>query len=322
MLARMTPQVGGCAVGGISASFGSDTGPLFEKGSGYPMTFATPAPGRVEICRFPGGKRIALTTSFDDGHVFDRKIVEAFNAWGIKGTFNLNSGRLRRTGKPAAIDVKHTPLDACEVEPLYRGHEVAIHTVTHPWLDRLDASQIASEVLDDRKALEDLVGYPVRGMAYPFGAYDRRVIAVLRALGIVYARTVENTGSCFPAAEPLAWGTTVHQYAASPTVPERFQSILDNKRFSGVFFVWGHGFEFEDRNDWAGLERIYKPMSGHADVWYCTNIELFDYEEARGRLHVSANRRIAHNPSAWTVTLNVDGRLVDVPGGQTLRLDT
>ena len=284
------------------------------------MKTGNAAPARIEICRFPAGKRIAVTTSFDDGHTFDRRIVEAFNAWGLKGTFNLNSGTLQRTGKPAVESGNRTHLDVSEVADPYRGHEVAIHTVTHPWLDRLDASQIATEVLEDRKALEDIVGYPVRGMAYPFGNYNPQVIEVLRALGIVYSRTCENSANCFPPVEPLAWASTGHQYAASPTVPERFAALHGNPRSSGVFYIWGHAYEFHDKNDWAGLERIFKPLSGHADVWYCTNIELFDYEAARQRMQIAANRATAFNPSALTVTLNVAGRLVDVLPGQLVRL--
>jgi Predicted xylanase/chitin deacetylase len=276
-------------------------------------------PGLVEIPPFPGGKRIAVTTSFDDGDTFDRRIVAAFNEWGLKGTFNLNSGKLGRTGvRPP--DNTFAKLDASEVASLYEGHEVAIHTVTHPHLPRLDASQIAREVLDDRRALEDLVGYPVRGMAYPYGSYDQRVADLLRSLGIVYCRTCENAPRCFPPRDPLAWPTTAHQYATDPTVPERFAARYDDPHYSGVFFVWGHGFEFQKRDDWAGLERIYKPLSGKPDVWYCTNIELFDYEEARRRIVIAANLASAHNPSALTVTLKVDGRFVNVPAGATVRL--
>lgn len=281
-------------------------------------------PRRIEIPRFPGGKRIALTTSFDDGDTCDRKIVAAFNAWGLKGTFNLNSSLLQRTGKPAvekhAGPGGHVKLDACEVAELYKGHEVAIHAATHPWLERLGASEVVDEVLGDRKALEDLVGYPVRGMAYPFGTYSPKVIGILRSLGIVYSRTVRNVDPCFPPEEPLAWHSTSHQFAENPTVPERFKAWLENPRVGGVFFVWGHGFEFQNREDWDALERIYKPLAGHADVWYCTNIELFDYEAARERLVIAANRRTAYNPSALPVWVSVDGRLVAIPGGQTVVL--
>ncbi|GAT34592.1 polysaccharide deacetylase [Terrimicrobium sacchariphilum] len=281
-------------------------------------------PARVEITRFPEGKRIALTTSFDDGQTFDRRIVAAFNEWGLKATFNINSGKLQRTGKPAVEGPlgrgERVYLDASEIRELFQGHEVAIHTVTHPWLERLEASQIAREVLDDRIALEDLVGYPVRGMAYPFGTYDDRVIAVLRGLGIVYSRTCRNDANCFPPADPLDWATTAHQYAENPSVPDRFAAVLGNPWWSGVFYIWGHGFEFHDRDDWAGLERIFKPLSGHADVWYCTNIELFDYEEARRRIIISANRKVASNPSALTVWLKVDGQLVAIRGGESIAL--
>jgi len=284
------------------------------------MTQGQSTPRRVEICAFPKARRMAVTTSFDDGHVFDRRIVRAFNEWGLKGTFNLNSASLGRTGSPTPEGAARGHLDACEIADLYRGHEVAVHGLTHPWLDRLDRVQVAREVLEDRIALEDLVGYPVRGMAYPFGAYSRAVIEVLREVGIVYSRTCENAECCFPTVEPLAWPTTAHQFATNPSVLERFARRYDNPRYTGVFAVWGHGFEFHDRNDWEALERIFKPLSGKSDIWYCTNIELFDYEEARRRMVIAANRATAFNPSGIAVTLNVDGAPVDVPAGGLVRL--
>jgi len=277
------------------------------------------APSRIEIPLFPNGKRIAVTTSFDDGHIHDRRIVAAFNEWGLKGTFNLCSGSLGRRGTPTPDAEGNPNLDACEVAALYRGHEVAIHTVSHPWLNLLSPTDIAREVLEDRQALEDLVGYPVRGMAYPFGVYNEQIIEILRALGIVYCRTVENAPNCFPPRNPLAWQTTAHQYAENPTVPEQFKNLYDNPRATGLFYVWGHGFEFNNKNDWQGLERIYKPISGKPDVWYCTNIELFDYEAARSRLVIGANRAMAFNPSALTVSVSADGKLVDIPPGQTVQ---
>ncbi|MFA6566906.1 MAG: polysaccharide deacetylase family protein [Victivallales bacterium] len=278
-------------------------------------------PARVEIPPFPYEKRIAVTTSFDDAVVQDRRVVKAFNDWGLKGTFNLNSGLLLRTGRPSTESSGH--IDACEVAELYKGHEVAVHTVTHPSLTKLDATQIAMEVIEDRKALEDLVGYPVRGMAYPNGAYDEKVINVLRQTGIVYSRTVENNPRCFPPAEPLAWASTAHMYSKNPCpVNENFEKLYSNKNYSGVFYIWGHTYEFERKGcDWADLERIFKPLSGKPDVWYCTNIELFDYEAARNRVVIAANLETAFNPSAITVSIKADNRIVDVPAGKTVRLD-
>jgi peptidoglycan/xylan/chitin deacetylase (PgdA/CDA1 family) len=193
----------------------------------------------IEILPFPDDKRIAVTTSWDDGRVYDRRIVAAFNEWGLKGTFNLNSSLLSRTGHPLPEESRGY-LEACEVRDLFAGHEVAVHSATHPHLPRLDHGQIAAEVLDDRRALEDLVGYPVRGMAYPFGTYNTRVIEVLRSLGIVYRRTTENRDPCFPPAEPLAWASTMHQFSEQPSpLPDRWEQFYAGKSYGKVFYVWG-----------------------------------------------------------------------------------
>ena len=41
---------------------------------------------------FPGGRAKALTMSYDDGKLADERLLEIFNRYGIKGTFNLNYG--------------------------------------------------------------------------------------------------------------------------------------------------------------------------------------------------------------------------------------
>jgi hypothetical protein len=41
---------------------------------------------------FPKGNKKALTLSYDDGVTQDRRLVQIFNKYNLKGTFNLNSG--------------------------------------------------------------------------------------------------------------------------------------------------------------------------------------------------------------------------------------
>lgn len=38
------------------------------------------------------GKKKAVTFSYDDGIVYDKHLVEILNKYGLKCTFNLNSG--------------------------------------------------------------------------------------------------------------------------------------------------------------------------------------------------------------------------------------
>lgn len=70
---------------------------------------------------FPGGKHKVLTMSYDDGRLEDRRLVELFNRYGIRGTFNLNGGLPRPERIPESEWVE-----------LYKGHEVACHTYHHP----------------------------------------------------------------------------------------------------------------------------------------------------------------------------------------------
>ena len=92
---------------------------------------------------FPGGARRAVTLSFDDGTINDRRLVEAFNRHGIKATFNLVPGRFGIDG--------YVPRD--EVASLYEGHEVASPGWLHRNLDRLDPYRRLAEIRDGRDAV-------------------------------------------------------------------------------------------------------------------------------------------------------------------------
>jgi len=73
---------------------------------------------KIYFC-FPGGRFKALTMSYDDGKKQDRKLVEIFNKYGIKATFNINAGLLGKDDRIAAEEIAN----------LYQGHEVAAHTI-------------------------------------------------------------------------------------------------------------------------------------------------------------------------------------------------
>ena len=111
---------------------------------------------------FPGGKHKVLTMSYDDGRLEDRRLVELFNRYGIRGTFNLNGGLPRPERIPESEWVE-----------LYKGHEVACHTYHHPTISRSPLDQTARQVLADRMQLEGVMGYPVR-LPTPTAAGHRR----------------------------------------------------------------------------------------------------------------------------------------------------
>lgn len=99
---------------------------------------------KVYTC-FPGGQAKALTMSYDDGKVQDRRLIDIFNKYGIKGTFNLNYGLV---GERPRMTFE-------EMKGLYAGHEIATHTMTHPTIERCPLVEVAQELLEDRKGLEN-----------------------------------------------------------------------------------------------------------------------------------------------------------------------
>lgn len=104
----------------------------------------------------PGGRFKALTLSFDDGRVQDRRLIALLNRCGIKATFNLNSGEQGENRIPL-----------CEYAPLYAGHEIAAHGVRHPGMTATPLPLSAQQVLEDRRALEHHTQAPCEALPTP-----------------------------------------------------------------------------------------------------------------------------------------------------------
>ncbi|MGN0515333.1 MAG: polysaccharide deacetylase family protein [Lachnospiraceae bacterium] len=282
---------------------------------------------------FPGGKHKVLTMSYDDGKFADRRLVSIFNKYGIKGTFNLNS-RLVNDG---------LRIDPSEWKELYKGHEVATHTSTHPTIDRCPNIEIVEEYLNDRKFLESVMGYPIRGHAYPNGSYSKRVERIMEDLGIKYGRIIGDyyadeyntrqakqechfdvvgdvNGFAFPE-NFLEWKPTCHHNHNLLGFGEAFKNIK-KKQYLYMMYVWGHSYEFDRDNNWEVIEQFCEMMSNQDDIWYATNIEIVDYMDAYNRLQFAADLSFVYNPSAMSVWLIInDDKVVEVPGGATIALN-
>ncbi|NQX48531.1 polysaccharide deacetylase family protein [Paenibacillus tritici] len=264
---------------------------------------------RIKFDLFPGGVAKALTLSWDDGRIHDRRLVEILNGHGLKGSFHLNSGFFGNEGY----------ITEDEVAALYEGHEISAHTSTHPFLSMTPREGIAEEILKDRRHLEAIAGYPVRGMSYPFGNYSDQVLSVLPALGIEYSRTVKSHGNFSLPDNLLAWHPTCH-HKEMLDLGKKFLEEQPRFPHMQLLYVWGHSYEFNDDGNWEELEQFAAMMGGHAEIWYATNIEIADYLSAVQGLRFSAAQDMVYNPSAVEVWISVEGEACRIPGGATVRL--
>lgn len=263
---------------------------------------------KILMC-FPGGKHKALTMSYDDGRNADKRLVDIYNRHGIKGTFHINSGLLGSTDR----------IGEEELRSLYEGHEISAHTLTHPTIARCPNEQIVHEVMEDRKQLERIAGYTVRGMSYPNGSYNQRIKNILPGLGIEYARVVPSTGQFGMPDDWLEWQPTCHHNHDLKAKAEAFVG-LNKTQYLYLMYVWGHSYEFDNDNNWEVMEEFCAYIGGRTDIWYATNIEIVDYSKAFEQLKFSAALDMVYNPTAISVWLSVDGQIVEVKSGQQQQL--
>ena len=265
---------------------------------------------------FPEGKHKVLTLSYDDGKVPDRRLVDLFNNYGIKGTFNVNSG----LEKNEALHDYDRRIPLSEYKKVYEGHEVACHSVTHPTIERCPKEQMIRQIIEDRGALEDVMGYTVRGFAYPNGSYNDNVVEALRACGIRHARTVISTYGYSMPSDYLRWNPTC-RHGDSSFVNIYHDFIKFNKtQYMYLLYVWGHSYEFDRDNNWNIIEKFSKEIENKSDIWYATNIEIVDYMDRADRIQVSVNGDFAYNPSAESVWVEVDKKIIELKGGTTTEL--
>ncbi|MEZ4521739.1 MAG: polysaccharide deacetylase family protein [Thermomicrobiales bacterium] len=107
--------------------------------------------------------------TFDDGPQSQWAAADILDQYGYKGIFFVHpNGELR----PDQLR-----------DLVARGHEIGSHSFSHPYLTQVSDDQLWYEVYDSRIALEEITGSRVNFFAYPFGAWDSRVISVVKAAG-------------------------------------------------------------------------------------------------------------------------------------------
>ena len=264
----------------------------------------------IQFHVYPGGKKRIVTFSYDDGHHNDERLVALFNKYGVKATFHLNGGKY----------VGKTEEELDRYRARYAGHEIACHTVTHGWPARMPLASLTNEIMEDRKILEHIAGYPVIGMSYPSGSFSDEAIVAHRACGIVYSRTVQSHKNFLLPEDFLKWHPTCHHKDALPLC-DKFLRDLDSPWTHPLFYIWGHAHEFRTEEEWAVIEQILQKLSGNDKIWYATNIEIYRYMMAQRQLEISADETVFYNPTNIDVWVEKNKtEVVLIPAGETVRL--
>lgn len=258
---------------------------------------------------YPSGRQKAMTFSFDDGFSADLRLLEILNRYHMKCTWNLNSRFLQNQDYVKTDEIgKH-----------YQGHEIACHGATHGLFTYLPMEDIISEIREDRRTFEKLLGHPVTGLAYPNGYIANWLAEALKVLGIEYSRTIRSTKNFLLPEDFLFWDPTCHYKEASQLA----DSFLHQPQWARLplFYIWGHSYELRDNDHWDMFEDFCRKMSADQNIWHATNGEICRYIKAIRSLICGVDMRYIHNPSATSVWFTgQEGHPVELHAGETLQL--
>ena len=218
-------------------------------------------------------KMKAFTLSYDDGVESDRKLLDIINYYGLKCTFNLNSGILGTDDSWQCKDLTVRRLSLDGIKELYAGHEIAVHGVKHLAPTALTDEEFYNEFIGDREALEKIFDTKITGMAYAYGAYDHQVSAKLAKYGFRYGRTVEDSLDFDLQDNLMEFKPTCHHDN------EKLFELIDNfitmkTDKPQLFYLWGHSYEFDANNNWDRLVKVCEKIRSVDDIYCDTNEKI------------------------------------------------
>ena len=247
---------------------------------------------------YPNFKQKAFTFSYDDGVLQDEKLIEIFRRYGFKGTFNIPFGWAGKEKLRNGIDCSHFLMDE-KTRALYTGHEVACHTYEHPHMEGLPLAEQRSQIEANVKALSSFFDATIRGGAYPFGTYDANTLQALKEAGLSYYRTTRSTYAFNLPYNFLLWHPTIHH--RDPRLYETLRRFYEDETELGVFYLWGHSYEFALDDNFDLLAEICRSLASQKDLINLTNGEIYCYVNAATMVYYRDGTFI--NPSGIDVYL-------------------
>jgi len=240
-----------------------------------------------------------FTTSWDDGTHFDKEIADLLERYDCTGTFYCCPT------KEGSVEL----LTEQEIRILSRKHEIGAHTMTHPWLTRLEENKMKEELTESKTWIEAVTGKPCAMFCYPYGDQNDGVRAAVELAGYRGARTAEemefNAEDIFllptswkvtPFPTRKRWSKVWHPLDPLGPLRARFKKLRTiNTPLASMgswlsaalflfeyalateqpwFHLWGHGTELDRFKMWNDLEAFLKHVSQTPKVECVVNSEL------------------------------------------------
>ena len=194
-----------------------------------------------------------VSLSFDDGTIYDLRFIELLNKYNLKATLNLNSELNEFIWYYGDKPIKR--LNLKEVKELFSGHEVASHSLTHPYFHSLPRNEVIRQVKQDIENLSSIFETKIEGFAFPFcDQTEENIQTVKDNVELSYIRYSHFNYNGIHK-------DRYHIHINALYDDELIYEKLENFKMSedeNLFVIAGHSYEFEVKNDWDKIERLLK----------------------------------------------------------------
>lgn len=146
--------------------------------SNYKMIFVKDIP-KIISGEIPYSSQSAVLT-FDDGYEdFYTDAFPLLKKYNLKATIYVVYNFIGRKGF----------MNEKQIKEIIDSHlvEVGGHTFDHLYLKLLQKNVVVKQVVDSKKALEDMFKIKIESFAYPYGAFDQNTIDIVRSAGYTSA---------------------------------------------------------------------------------------------------------------------------------------
>ncbi len=129
-------------------------------------------------------KTVVLTfdDGYDDNYKYALPLLKKYN---FHATFNILTGSIGKTEYMTEDQLK---------ELVAAGNELGGHSISHPDLSKLEASELEKEVSESKKTLEQISGQPVVSFCYPAGKFSEEAEQAVKSAGYKLAVTTRPDG--------------------------------------------------------------------------------------------------------------------------------
>lgn len=199
-----------------------------------------------------------VVLSFDDGPMEDIKFVELLNKYNIPATLNLNSGLENFVWYyDNTIPIRRIKFNECL--NLYDKHEIASHTINHPYLTSLSEDELIHQVKDDVTSLENIFKREITSFAVPFTECNEREIEIIKnntpIKAIRLSKFADKNDFSIPTDN---FHFKCNAYYNNADIYDHIKRFSENTLDKSIFIIVGHSYEFEVLNEWDKIENLLK----------------------------------------------------------------